>query len=167
LDFWASGATFAATSWAVALEADSLWEKKQAVEVYTAILRGRLRLGDIMRLHRRICRPSEGSIAWRLAGSFSEGREATTLVHGIRWGDLGGEPCTLAELRPVTCCPQQLRLHCVALGHPIVGDELHDADRRLDWRFPGQLAAPRLMLHCWHLRVPLARVRPLASWQTY
>ncbi|OLQ15625.1 hypothetical protein AK812_SmicGene98 [Symbiodinium microadriaticum] len=46
-----------------------------------------------------------------------------------------GEVCTLVYARPVTRLPQQLLLHSAALGHPVVGDRLHDADRRLDFRF--------------------------------
>jgi len=45
----------------------------------------------------------------------------------------------------------------MAVGHPVVGDLMHDGDRRLDWRFDQAVPAPRLMLHCWHLRVPLAQ----------
>jgi len=41
------------------------------------------------------------------------------------------------ELRPVTGRAHQLRVHLLALGHPIVGDALYDPDR----------PAPRLLLH--------------------
>merc|ERR1712048_1044503 len=124
-------------------------------ELYTAIVRGRLPLHDVVCCNTCLCKPSEGSTAWRLAGSRREGREACTLVRGLRHGVYEGEPCTLVELRPVTNHAQQLRLHCVALGHPVIGDEVHDADRRLDFRFEAPLQAPRLMLHCRVLRVPL------------
>ena len=48
--------------------------------------------------------------------------------------------CTRLELTPVTGRSHQLRVHMLALGHPILGDRLYgdDASRR---------AAPRLMLH--------------------
>lgn len=153
----ASGATFVGMSRAASQEAEDLWWGQQVAEVYTALVRGLLPLHDVVCCRRRLCRPTEGSVAWRLAGSRSEGREACTLLRGLHSGRFNGEPCTLVELRPVTGCPQQLLLHCVAVGHPIVGDETHDADRRLDWRFDQPLSVPRLMLHCWHLRVPLAR----------
>jgi len=155
LEAASSGAVFFATSRQVAAEAASLWESRKIVEVFTAILQGHLRLEDPIEIHRRLCKPSEGSEAWRLAGTRSEGREGCSVLRGMRHGSFEGEPCTLAELRPVTKNPQQLRLHCVAAGHPIVGDIVHDADRRLDWRFEAALAAPRLLLHCRSLLVPL------------
>jgi tRNA pseudouridine32 synthase/23S rRNA pseudouridine746 synthase len=43
---------------------------------------------------------------------------------------------TLVELFPETGRSHQLRVHCMAIGHPIVGD-----------RFYGSRPAPRLMLH--------------------
>lgn len=49
---------------------------------------------------------------------------------------------SLLELRPKTGRTHQLRVHCAALGHPIVGDPLYDVAR----------AAPRLMLHASELR---------------
>lgn len=152
-----SGAVFVATSRAVELEAAVLREDQRVAEVYTALVRGRLQLQDLIRCHRRLCRPSEDSSTWRLAGTRREGQEACTLVRGLCHGKYSGEDCTLVELLPVTSCPQQLRLHCVALGHPIVGDEEHGVDRRLDWRFEEPLTAPRLLLHCWRLRVPLSK----------
>ena len=163
LELATSGAVFAATSRAAAAEAAALWAALRMAEVYTAVLRGHLPLGDTIRCHRRLCKPSEGSWAWRLAGNHQEGREACTLARGLRHGRFDGEPCTLAELRPVTSVPQQLKLHCVALGHPIVGDVMHGSDRRLDFRFERPLDAPRLMLHCWQLRIPLAAGSVLAS----
>lgn len=156
LEVAASGASFGALSREVATEAGEIWKAQRSVEVYVAILRGQsLPLLDIIRCHRRLCRPSEGSQAWRIAGSRREGREALTLVRAVRRLRFSDELCTLVELRPVTCCPQQLRLHCVALGHPIVGDDFHSSDRRLDFCFDQDLQADRLMLHCRYLRVPL------------
>lgn len=151
-----SGAVFIATSHRVAAEVKVLWEAQRVAEVYRVLVRGRLPLHDLMRCHARICRPSEGSSAWRLAGTHREGREACTLLRAVQHGSYEDEPCTLVEARPLTGCRQQIRLHCVALGHPIVGDEMHAVDRRLDWRYEQVLGAPRLMLHCWQLRLPLA-----------
>lgn len=152
-----SGAAFIATSEAVAAEASALWKARQVVEVYSAVVRGHFPLNDLIQCHRRLCKPSEASTAWRLAGSRREGRDAFTLARGLRHGRYEGEPCTLVELRPVSSRgAQQLQLHCVALGHPMLGDELHSADRRLDWRFDTSAPqTPRLMLHCQELRVPL------------
>lgn len=157
LDWSTSGVVFAATSRAIAMEASMLWNTHQVCEVYTALVRGLMPLNNLIRCHTRLCKPSEGSVAWRLAGSRREGREACTLLRGICHGSYRDEPCTLVEIRPVTSWPQQCRLHCMAVGHPIVGDEVHSTDRRMDWRFERALSAPRLFLHCWHFSIPLAQ----------
>ena len=51
------------------------------------------------------------------------------------------------ELEPVTGRSHQLRVHMMAIGHPIVGDEFYasDAVRAL---------SPRLLLHAQSLRLP-------------
>lgn len=58
------------------------------------------------------------------------------LAHG------GGRSRLLLE--PLTGRSHQLRVHCLALGHPIVGDALYDPDR----------PAPRLLLHAARLELP-------------
>ena len=53
-------------------------------------------------------------------------------------------PQTRVELEPVTGRSHQLRLHLLALGHPIVGDALYAPPEV-------QMQAPRLLLHAHHL----------------
>ncbi|WP_333608683.1 RluA family pseudouridine synthase [Arsukibacterium sp.] len=50
------------------------------------------------------------------------------------------------ELRPVTGRSHQLRLHMLALGHPILGDAFYADDKAL-------AAAPRLLLHAAQLQL--------------
>ncbi len=53
---------------------------------------------------------------------MKEGKDALTKYKGqARFSDK-----TLLELEPVTGRTNQLRIHCDFLGHPILGDELHD-----------------------------------------
>jgi tRNA pseudouridine32 synthase/23S rRNA pseudouridine746 synthase len=54
---------------------------------------------------------------------------------------------TRVALEPVTGRSHQLRVHLLALGHPIVGDELYAPPL---W----QQAAPRLLLHACRLSLP-------------
>ncbi|WP_147126210.1 RluA family pseudouridine synthase [Shimia ponticola] len=49
-------------------------------------------------------------------------------------------------LSPKTGRSHQLRVHMLALGHPILGDPFYATGEALD-------AAPRLMLHSWKLRL--------------
>ncbi|KAF4664781.1 hypothetical protein FOZ61_000490 [Perkinsus olseni] len=43
-----------------------------------------------------------------------------------------GYPVTFCEMRPITCIPDQLKLHPVAIGHPLFGDYYYTNDRVLD-----------------------------------
>lgn len=71
---------------------------------------------------------------------YQNGKQAQT-----RWRLLGHESsgairrCSRLQLQPLSGRTHQLRLHCLALGHPIVGDRLYNtANSHL---------AERLMLH--------------------
>lgn len=51
-------------------------------------------------------------------------------------------PCARLDLWPVTGRSHQLRVHLLAIGHPIVGDDLYGPDARPPLRGPGQAAEP-------------------------
>lgn len=68
------------------------------------------------------------------------------------WRALGAWPgahidATRVELEPVTGRSHQLRVHLLALGHPILGDNLYASGAAL-------AAAPRLLLHACALTLP-------------
>lgn len=68
------------------------------------------------------------------------------------WRALGAWPgttieATRVELEPVTGRSHQLRVHLLALGHPILGDNLYASGAALT-------AAPRLLLHACALTLP-------------
>ncbi len=50
---------------------------------------------------------------------------------------------TLLEVRPLTGRTHQIRVHLMAIGHAVVGDELYGS----------QDGAPRLMLHAWQMKL--------------
>ena len=52
-------------------------------------------------------------------------KESLTLFRVLGWEQLGGLPVTRLELRPITGRTHQLRVHCAAIGHPIVGDNIY------------------------------------------
>lgn len=66
------------------------------------------------------------------------GKPSRTLYRVIRHDPVAG--CTYLALQPVTGRSHQLRVHLLALGHPILGDALY-ADARV------RDAAPRMLLH--------------------
>ncbi|XP_037670047.1 RNA pseudouridylate synthase domain-containing protein 1 isoform X3 [Choloepus didactylus] len=70
--------------------------------------------------------------------------ELVVLEHGLYAGD----PVSKVLLQPLTGRTHQLRVHCNALGHPVVGDLTYGgAGVREEQPF-------RMMLHALYLRVP-------------
>ena len=70
-----------------------------------------------------------------------------------RWRVLGrGDGVSWLELRPVTGRTHQLRVHCAALGWPIVGDAIYGTAPRA--------GGPGLHLHARAVTVPLYPKRP-------
>jgi tRNA pseudouridine32 synthase/23S rRNA pseudouridine746 synthase len=63
--------------------------------------------------------------------------------------DAGPLQRTRLRLQPLTGRTHQLRVHCQALGHPIVGDALYG-----DLPAPAVGSSPRLLLHATALRFP-------------
>ncbi len=64
------------------------------------------------------------------------GKPSQTLWQVLERDMEGGNPSTRLSLVPLTGRSHQLRVHCMAMGHAILGDTLYEAP-----------SAPRLMLH--------------------
>lgn len=75
---------------------------------------------------------------------FEVGKPSRTRwqVRAHEW--LRGQPVTRLRLEPITGRSHQLRVHLLALGHPIVGDALYAPPDLLE-------LAPRLLLHATEL----------------
>lgn len=79
-----------------------------------------------------------------------------------RWRSLGVDPAhqfTRVLLEPVTGRTHQLRVHLMALGHPILGDALYASGQALQ-------AAPRLLLHATRLALPHPATGTLCEWHS-
>ena len=97
---------------------------------------------------------TEAEIALPLAADWpNRPRQQVDPLHGkpslTRWQVIGPGPLagtTRVSLEPVTGRSHQLRVHLLAIGHPIVGDALYA---------PPEVAtaAPRLWLHATELRL--------------
>jgi len=73
------------------------------------------------------------------------GKQSLTNYSVLNYSKLStGDDSTLIELRPVTGRSHQLRVHMLALGHPILGDRLYAQGQALT-------ASPRLQLHAKNL----------------
>jgi len=85
------------------------------------------------------------------------GKPSTT-----RWKVLGAGPVagtTRLLLEPVTGRSHQLRVHLLALGHPILGDNLYAHTEAL-------AASPRLLLHAAELSLPHPKTGQTQHWKS-
>lgn len=119
------------------------FETRQVDKRYVAVVHGELR-------------DDAGEIDLPLAADWpNRPRQVVDRLHGrpalTRWRVLARTPGrTRVALEPVTGRSHQLRVHLLALGHPIVGDALYAP--------PAALAlAPRLLLHASRLALPHPR----------
>lgn len=88
---------------------------------------------------------------------FASGKPALT-----HWQVLSREArhaCTRVQLKPVTGRSHQLRVHMLAIGHPILGDDLYGADAAAAAQ-PG-----RLLLHAAGLEFPHPADGQRVSWR--
>lgn len=126
-------------------ELGALFATGRAEKTYWAILRGAGPAGERGRIDLPLRKTSSAANGWRIE-AHPDGQPALT-----EWRVLGRGPglCWL-ELRPRTGRTHQLRVHCTALGFPILGDP-----------FYGQPAPGGLHLLARALRLPL--VPPIAA----
>ena len=97
-----------------------------------------------------VLQPDSGEVALPLMADWLQrpkqkadpaGKPALTQFTVLARDESRGQ--TRVALMPVTGRTHQLRVHMLALGHPIIGDALYDAP-----------PAPRLMLHAEYLALP-------------
>lgn len=87
---------------------------------------------------------------------FERGKPSLTRFQVIERD--GRRGCTRVSLEPVTGRSHQLRVHLMAIGHPIVGDPLYGPDDAPSW------ATGRLLLHAAELGLPHPRDGALQTW---
>ncbi|NXA52494.1 RUSD1 protein, partial [Nothocercus julius] len=67
----------------------------------------------------------------------------------LEHGSYSGDPVTKVLLQPLTGRTHQLRVHCSAIGHPIVGDFTYSHKK--------DSSPYRMMLHAYYLRIPTGK----------
>ncbi|KAM9210893.1 RNA pseudouridylate synthase domain-containing protein 1 isoform 1-T1 [Dugong dugon] len=151
LDFSTSGALCVALSKAAAGSAYRCFKERRVTKAYLALVRGHVQ-------------ESRMTISYAIGRSSTEGRAHTMCIEGtpgcenpkpsytelvvLELGLYAGDPVSKVLLQPLTGRTHQLRVHCSARGHPVVGDLTYG-------RGGGQEERPfRMMLHALYLRVP-------------
>ncbi|XP_007955658.1 RNA pseudouridylate synthase domain-containing protein 1 [Orycteropus afer afer] len=151
LDFSTSGALCVALSKAAAGSAYRCFKERRVTKAYLALVRGHVQESHI-------------TISYAIGKSSAEGRAHTMCIEGtpgcenpkpsltelvvLEHGLYAGDPVSKVLLQPLTGRTHQLRVHCSARGHPVVGDLTYGRDG-------GREERPfRMMLHALYLRVP-------------
>ena len=114
------------------------FQHRQTEKQYEAIVHGRLTPNQgVINLPMRCDWPNRP----RQMVCYEHGKKSLT-----RWQTIGHEgQHSRITLYPTTGRSHQLRIHCLALGHPIIGDPFYGSPSSQD-------ASPRLCLHAKKLR---------------
>lgn len=99
---------------------------------------------------------------FRCTANRTWGKPCETTIRVVRQAMHNGAPVTKLLLMPKTGRRHQLRVHCLALGHPIVGDYTYADNREFE-----DACVSRMCLHAWQLTIPLitpAQLRAFRQW---
>lgn len=142
LDMATSGLLVFARSPAVQRELSDAFAGRQVEKRYVAVLGGVLATDDqLIDLPLVTDWPNRP----RQMVCHERGKPSQTRLRVLSRDELART--TRVELTPYTGRSHQLRVHCLALGHPILGDALYAPPELL-------AAAPRLLLHACALGLP-------------
>ena len=149
LDFATSGVLCIALNKRAAGAAGKLFQARAVDKCYLALVDGHTSF-DHTRVEAGIGEDASDARGFLMALEGAPGctgaSAATTDVYTVARGALAdGRRVSKLLLKPASGRRHQLRLHCVALGHPIVGDVAYSGDH----------AAPRMCLHAYCLSLPL------------
>jgi 23S rRNA pseudouridine955/2504/2580 synthase len=104
-----------------------------------------------------VVEPAEGAIKLSLdvrgKGRVRVKKESETFYKLLSSGELGGQPCSLLELKLGTGRMHQIRRHLALSGHPLLGDDKY-GDFALNKKLKAQLGLKALCLHASRLVIP-------------
>ncbi|XP_070779646.1 RNA pseudouridylate synthase domain-containing protein 1 isoform X2 [Enoplosus armatus] len=150
LDFSTSGALCVALNKAAAGRAYRCFKDRTVTKAYLALVRGWVE-EETQTLDFSIGKNSSEGKTHMMCIEGTEGCEnpkpCQTELTVLEYGLYDGDPVTKVLLQPLTGRTHQLRVHCSAIGHHIVGDFTYSS---------GADDAPyRMMLHAHLLHIPL------------
>ncbi|XP_032826098.2 RNA pseudouridylate synthase domain-containing protein 1 [Petromyzon marinus] len=150
LDYATSGALCVALSRQAAGGAFRAFSQRRVVKAYLALVRGHVK-EEHMTIDYAIGKDTREGQTHMMCVEATPGcdnpKPCLTELTVLQTGRYGDDPATKVLLQPVTGRTHQLRVHCDAVGHAIVGDYTYSL--RAD------TAPYRTMLHAALLRMPL------------
>ncbi|KAM4632345.1 RNA pseudouridylate synthase domain-containing protein 1 isoform 1-T2 [Discoglossus pictus] len=152
LDFSTSGALCVALNKEAAGMAYNCFKNRTVTKAYLALVRGTVKKKSIT-ITLAIGKNTQEGLTHMMCVEGTEGCENAkpcqtdliVLQHGLYKGD----QVTKVLLQPLTGRTHQLRVHCSALGYPIVGDFTYSFKKDND--------PYRMMLHAYYLHIPTDR----------
>ncbi|XP_034081029.1 RNA pseudouridylate synthase domain-containing protein 1 [Gymnodraco acuticeps] len=150
LDFSTSGALCVALNKAAAGRAYRCFKDRTVTKAYLALVRGLVEK-ETQTLEFSIGKNSSEGKTHMMCIEGTEGCEnpkpCQTELTVLEYGLYDGDPVTKVLLQPLTGRTHQLRVHCSAIGHPIIGD--------FTYSYGADDAPYRMMLHAHFLHIPL------------
>nr|XP_046270573.1 RNA pseudouridylate synthase domain-containing protein 1 [Scatophagus argus]XP_046270574.1 RNA pseudouridylate synthase domain-containing protein 1 [Scatophagus argus] len=150
LDFSTSGALCVALNKAAAGQAYRCFKDRTVTKAYLALVRGWVE-EKTQTVNFSIGKNSSEGKTHMMCIEGTEGCEnpkpCQTELTVLEYGLYDGDRVTKVLLQPLTGRTHQLRVHCSAVGHPIVGD--------FTYSFGEDDAPYRMMLHAHLLHIPL------------
>ncbi len=149
LDRETSGLVLVAKKKDALKELNALFSERKVAKEYLAVVHGspEQQSGEVAA---SIGKDEECTITFRAKIDGVKAKEAFTSYEVVT----SGEKYSLMKLTPITGRTHQLRVHCLSLGTPIVGDKIYAMaeEEYLLWRQDpkeyGDLEFPRQALHC-------------------
>ncbi|XP_073414535.1 RNA pseudouridylate synthase domain-containing protein 1 [Dendrobates tinctorius] len=152
LDFSTSGALCVALNKEAAGRAYKCFKERMVTKAYLALVRGFV-AESRMTITLAIGKNTQDGLTHMMCVEGTEGCKNSKPCHTdllvLQHGLYKGDPVTKVLLQPLTGRTHQLRVHCSALGYPIVGD--------FTYSFKTDTDPYRMMLHAYYLRIPTER----------
>ncbi|KAM9179041.1 RNA pseudouridylate synthase domain-containing protein 1 isoform 1-T1 [Mergus octosetaceus] len=147
-----SGALCVALNKAAAGSAYKCFKDRLVTKAYLALVRGHVAQSRMTILYAIGKNTTEG-MTHMMCIDGTEGCENPKPCQSelivLEHGSYSGDPVTKVLLQPLTGRTHQLRVHCSAIGHPIVGDFTYSHKK--------DSSPYRMMLHAYYLRIPTGK----------
>jgi len=160
LDTDTSGVVIWAKNEKVQADLRQLWQGRSVKKTYLALVEGSTEKGGVIELS--IERDNRNDRQRVALLPSSKSRPAITKYRTVGQATVGERAVSLLELQPVTGRTHQIRVHCKAIGHPLIADELYG--EKASTEIATKLGLTRQFLHAVVLELPNKRyLAPLPS----